>query len=67
MNVFGWSPKQVDIVEADGAAVGLVESADAVEYGGLAGAVGADQRHDLARADGKRNPVQRDDAAEPDR
>ncbi|HEY8836316.1 MAG TPA: hypothetical protein VIO16_01290 [Dehalococcoidia bacterium] len=41
-DVFGRSPKHVDAVEADSAAVGVIEPPDAVEYGGLARAVRAD-------------------------
>ena len=46
------------------AALALVDAADAVEDAGLAGAVGADQREQLAGLDGERQPVQHGEAAE---
>ena len=61
--------------ELDGAAVvmrqphraagGFVEAGDAVEHGGLAGAVRSDQRGDLAPLGRERQVVDGDDAAEP--
>ena len=36
---------------------------DGPERRGLAGAVGADERHDLARRDGERDPAERPDVA----
>ena len=42
----------------------LVEAGDAVEYGRLAGAVGADQRGDVATPDGERQIVDGDEPAE---
>ena len=44
----------------------LVEAADHVEQGRLAGAVRTDQRADLTLVDREAEPVERDDAAEPD-
>ena len=50
--------------QADGARGRFVKSGDAVEDGGLAGAVRPDQRGDLAPLGGKGEPVDRDHAAE---
>src|SRR4029453_1488667 len=65
-NVVGLRREQVAILEGDAAGRGLVEPAQAIEEGGLARPVRADQAHDLARLDVERDVVQRDDAAEAD-
>ena len=44
----------------------LVDAADDVEHRRLAGAVGSDEPADLTFVDGERQPVEGDDAAEPD-
>jgi hypothetical protein len=49
------------------APVGRVETRQAVEQRRLAGAVGTDERHDLALGDVEPDTVKRDDAAEADR
>src|SRR5690606_10247903 len=46
---------------------GVVQAADAVQQRGLAGAVGADDRVDVALGDGERHVVEGLDAAEPQR
>ncbi|MCY1366341.1 hypothetical protein D9M69_532330 [compost metagenome] len=51
-------------VEVDAPAGGLVEAGQAVEHGGLAGAVGADQRGDGAALDLQADVVERLDATE---
>ena len=51
-------------LEQDVAAIGRVETADAVEQRGLAGAVRADQAEDLSRLDREGDAVKGDDAAE---
>src|SRR6185437_3061340 len=51
--------------QAHGARGRLVEAGDAVEHGGLAGAVRPDQRGDFAALGAKRQLVDGDDAAEP--
>ena len=51
-------------LEQDVAAVGHVQTRQAVEERGLARAVGADQAGDLARRNIERHAVERDDAAE---
>src|SRR2546425_4558477 len=50
-------------VEAHGAVPRPHEAEDRAQRGGLAGAVGADQRDDLAALDGQRQPAQGPDAA----
>ena len=65
--------ERVELVPHRGVAVGerdpsfarLVEAGDAVEHGGLAGAVRPDQRGDVAAPDGEREAVDGDEAAEP--
>ena len=52
------------VVEIDRAVGGLVHAGDGVEGGGLAGAVGADQGHDLALENFHGEIVHGDDAAE---
>ena len=47
-------------------AVALVKPRKAVEEGGLAGAVGADEADDLAGGNVEGNAVEGDDATEPD-
>ena len=54
-------------VEDDRTVARVVGAGDAVEKAGLARAVWADDGKKLARLDGERNVVQRDDAAEPQR
>ena len=49
--------------ETDGAAA-AIDAADAVEHAGLAGAVRADQREQLARGNRKRHVVEHGQAAE---
>ena len=51
-------------VEEDAAAVGAQGAGDAVDQGGLAGAVGADESEALARLHVKVTPVERGEAAE---
>jgi hypothetical protein len=51
-------------VKHDGAALEVVQAGQAVEQGGLAGPVGADQADDLTRVDLEGNAVQGDDTAE---
>src|SRR5688572_17702841 len=51
-------------VEDDAAYRRLVEAGDAVEDGGLAGSVGADQSRDVAAACAERQVVYRHDTAE---
>jgi len=53
-------------LELNIAAVGRVETAQAVEQGRLAGAVGTDQAGDLARKDVEGYAIEGDDTAEPD-
>jgi hypothetical protein len=65
-DLVGGDAQEVPLVERDLAGVGLVQPADDVEEGGLAGPVGADQGADLALLDGEREAVERHDAAEPD-
>ena len=48
-------------------ALAAIEPADAVEHAGLAGAVRPDQRQQLAALDRKRDVVEHDEAAEPER
>src|SRR4029450_5905854 len=62
--VVGLGREEVAILEGDGAAGRLVEPAQAIEEGGLAGPVGPDEADDLARLDVEGHIVQRDDAAE---
>ena len=50
-------PGHRDAVQLDGAAVGLVDAGNEMHQGGLAGAVLADQRMDLAAADLERDAV----------
>ena len=65
--------QRIEIVPYGGVAMGerdppfarLVEAGDAVEHGGLAGAVRPDQRGDVAAPDGERQAVDGDEAAEP--
>ena len=57
------TPGNVLAAETDGAAA-AIDAADAVERAGLAGAVGADQREQLARGDRKRHVVEHGQAAE---
>src|SRR5262249_40923300 len=47
--------------------IGMVKTAQHIEERRLAGAVGTDKAADLPAIDAKGDPVQRDDAAEPDR
>ena len=54
-------------VEVDLAAAGAVDAADAVEHRGLAGAVGPDQREQLAAPRGERHVVEHLQAAERER
>ena len=54
-------------VKQDAPALRPVEAADAVEQAGLAGAVGADDGHDLAVVDVEAHAVERGDAAEGER
>ncbi|MNR29832.1 hypothetical protein D3C85_1472450 [compost metagenome] len=51
-------------IEQDAAAARLVEAGQAVEHGGLAGAVGADQCHDLFFLHAQGHAVDRQQAAE---
>ena len=60
------TPGNVLAAEADGAAA-AIDAADTVERAGLAGAVGADQREQLARGDRKRHVVEHAQAAETQR
>src|SRR5260370_1443036 len=53
-------------VGQDAARAGPVRARDDVEEGRLAGAVWADQRHDLARFDGEGDAIKRDDPPEAD-
>src|SRR5262245_21699678 len=53
-------------LEQDVAAAGRVEPAQAIEQGGLAGAVRADQAEHLPREELEGDAVERDDAPEPD-
>ena len=55
---------RVAVSQRDAAFGRLVEAGNAVEHGGLAGAVRADQRGDLARAGVERQGVDGDEAAE---
>src|SRR5437899_2381731 len=59
--------QQGGALEGDRARRRDVETAQAVEQGGLARAVRPDQTHDLSGLDVERDPVQCEDAAEPDR
>src|SRR5436309_9814825 len=52
----------VRAAETDGAAA-AIDAADAIEHAGLASAVGADQRKQLARNNGKRHVLQHAQAA----
>ena len=56
--------EEVLVLEVDGPRGGLVETAQAVEEGGLAGAVGTDQTDDLAGLDVEGDVVQGDDPSE---
>ena len=60
----GARPAHFGVVDLDRAAARPVVAADAVEQGGLAGAVRADEPEDLARLDGERHVLQHLDAAE---
>ena len=51
-------------IEEDISPVRVVEAAYAIEQGGLAGAIGPNKTHDLARPNLKRYVVQGDDPAE---
>src|SRR5581483_489411 len=57
------APRDVGVAEADGAAA-AVDAADAVEHAGLAGAVRADQREQLARRNRERHVLEHGKAAE---
>ena len=57
----------VAVVKDDAAGVGLLKSGDHAECSGLAGAIGADQRHDLSGVDGKLKIVHGNETAEPPR
>ena len=57
----------VAVVKDDAAAVRLLKSGDRAECGGLAGAIGTDQRHDLSSVDGKLKIVHGYKTAEPPR
>jgi hypothetical protein len=59
-------PGDVALAQADRARA-AVDAADAVEHAGLAGAVRADQRQELARGGGERDVVEHDQPAEPQR
>src|SRR2546426_10816476 len=50
-------------IEANGAAARVQEADDGLEGGGLAGAVGPDDAHDLAGVDVERDPVEDVDLA----
>src|SRR5207245_10474308 len=63
----GRLPQQRGALEADRGRGCRVEAAQAVEQGRLARAVRPDQTHDLSGLDVERDPVQCEDAAEPDR
>ena len=56
--------EQRHIIENDAAAVGLIDATEAIEQGGLAGAVRADDAADLAAPHVKTDIVERDDAPE---
>ena len=60
----GRRPQQRAALEEDVALVRGVEAAEAIEKGGLAGAVGADQADDLPLVDVEGDAVESDDAAE---
>src|SRR5215472_16751504 len=57
--------RAVAALERDRALVGVIEAADGVEQGGLAGAIRADDRHDLAALDAQADPIDGDESAEP--
>ena len=59
--------EEVVAVEGHRAGGGVVDPADDVEQGGLAGAVRSDQATDLARFDVEGQIAQGDDASEPHR
>jgi hypothetical protein len=58
-------PRHVPALEHHGAAVAPQRARDAVDHGGLAGAVRADQAQALAMVDMQAHGIQRDEAAEP--
>ncbi len=60
----GRQPIDALAAEGDRSGVGRKHAGDHVEERGLAGAVGPDHRKDIARRDGKANPVDREQAAE---
>ncbi len=55
----GFGFAQVMSVKEDAAGGSLLQAGDGAQRGGFAGAVGTDQRDDLAAVDGQRNAVQR--------
>ena len=62
--VLGSGDRDLLAVEADRALVGRVDAGDRLHQRRLAGAVVADEAHDLAGADGEVDPVQSLDRAE---
>src|SRR5207302_1529837 len=56
--------RAIPSLERDPAFVRVIEPADGVEQGRLAGAVGADDRHDLPPRDAQADPVDGDERAE---
>ena len=63
----GRPPKVTCALEQHLPAGGLVDAADDVEHGGLAGTVRSDQAADLSLVDGEGEAVEGDDATEADR
>ena len=65
-DLIGAELRDVAVAKADGATRRAVEAGDAVEDGGLARAVGADQPVELAHLDTERDAIDRAQAAEVD-
>ena len=63
-HLVGGQPGDINAFEADGPGVGADDPGEAVDEGGFAGAVGADERSDLPRRDAERHVSQGRQAAE---